>query len=59
MPNTGTAEIYFISAMMILILVISGTAVYFFFRQYNLEKKTRSKNSSKPAVIKTKKENVE
>lgn len=44
MPNAGTAEIYFIAAMMILILVISFAAVYFFFRQYKLEKGKNAKN---------------
>jgi uncharacterized protein YpmB len=47
MPNAGTAEIYFIAAMMILILVISVAAIYFFFRQYNLEKKNKAKKISK------------
>ncbi len=59
MPYTQTAEIYFVVAMMILILIISGVAVYFFFRQYNLEKKSRSKNPTKPAATKPDKEYVE
>lgn len=37
MPNAGTAEIYFIAAMMILILVVSFAAVYFFFKTYKRE----------------------
>lgn len=37
MPGSGTAELYFIAAMMVLILVISFAAVYFFFRQYKKE----------------------
>lgn len=49
MPNAGTAEIYFIAAMMILIMIISVAAIYFFFRQYNLEKKNKlKKNPKKP-----------
>lgn len=38
MPNQATAEIYFISAMMILILVVCGASVFFFFRQMKREK---------------------
>jgi flagellar basal body-associated protein FliL len=37
MPNSSQAEIYFILAMFLLIIVISGTATYFFFRTYKKE----------------------
>ncbi|MBC7899882.1 MAG: hypothetical protein H7070_07490 [Saprospiraceae bacterium] len=37
MPGYAVAEIYFIAAMMVLILVISGVAVYFFARTYKKE----------------------
>jgi uncharacterized protein YpmB len=37
MPGAERAEIYFITAMMILILVVCGASVYFFFRQYKIE----------------------
>ncbi len=37
MPGADRAEIYFITAMMILILVLSFSAVYFFVRQYRKE----------------------
>jgi phosphotransferase system glucose/maltose/N-acetylglucosamine-specific IIC component len=56
MPNARAAEIYFIAAMMILILVISVTAVYFFFRQYNLEKRNNAKITKKPHPDNLKKE---
>lgn len=59
MPNAAVAEFYFIAAMMILIMVISGVAVYFFFRQYNLEKKNRAKKPQKPRVTEAEKEYVE
>lgn len=59
MPNTGRAEIYFITAMMILILIICTVTVYFFIRQYNLEKGKGSKNPKKPAETKAEKEHVE
>jgi len=38
MPNALQAEIYFIVAMFVLIIVISTVAVYFFFRTYKKEK---------------------
>lgn len=41
MPGAGTAEIIFIAAMMVLILIVSFTAVYFFFKTYNKEKRDR------------------
>lgn len=46
MPGSATAEIIFIGAMMVLILIISFSAVYFFFRQYNKEKKENVKLTS-------------
>ncbi|CAN5732036.1 hypothetical protein BH24ACI2_BH24ACI2_12170 [soil metagenome] len=38
MSNSALAEIYFIAAMMILTFIISGVAVYFFFRTFKKEK---------------------
>ncbi|HEY0427194.1 MAG TPA: hypothetical protein VGC76_05245 [Pyrinomonadaceae bacterium] len=43
MSNSETAEMIFITAMMILILILSTVATYIFFRQYNLEKKNKEK----------------
>jgi hypothetical protein len=43
MSNTAWAEIYFITAMMIIILIGSGFAVYLFFRQLKREKGERAK----------------
>jgi len=37
MPGAERAEIYFIAAMMVLILILSFASVYFFFRQYKRE----------------------
>jgi len=54
MPNAFQDEIYFIAAMFVLIIVISGTATYFFFRTYNKEKTERRKRIEKS---KTKTEN--
>ncbi len=47
MPNAGLAEIYFIAGMMVLILIISVVAIYFFFKTYKKEmreKELRKKN---------------
>ena len=41
MPETGRAELYFIAAMMVLILVICAVAVYFFFKTYKKEMKEK------------------
>ena len=41
MSNAGTAELYFIAIMMLLILIISFTATYIFFRQYKREMKLK------------------
>jgi hypothetical protein len=37
MPGAERAEVYFIVAMMVLILIVSFAAVYFFFKQYRKE----------------------
>ncbi len=50
MPGAGRAEIYFIGAMMILILILSVTAIYFFFKTYKKEmrdKELRRKTEQK------------
>jgi hypothetical protein len=41
MPGTERAEIYFIAAMMVLILILSFASVFFFFRQYKKEMRER------------------
>lgn len=43
MSNAATAELYFIAAMMILILILSVSATYIFFRQYKREMKNKDK----------------
>jgi hypothetical protein len=47
MPGSATAEVIFISAMMILILIISFAAVYFFFKTYRKEMRQKKLNKSK------------
>jgi uncharacterized membrane protein len=41
MPGAERAEIYFIAAMMVLILILSFAAVYIFVRQYKKETRER------------------
>ncbi len=55
MPRYEVAEIYFITAMMILILIISGVAVYFFIRTY---KKEMREKQARDLMRKRKKEEV-
>ncbi len=43
MSNAAVAELYFIAAMMILILIVSSVATYLFFRQYKIEKRDKDK----------------
>lgn len=45
MPGSADAELYFIVGMMILILIISGVAVYVFFRQYRKEMREKQQKS--------------
>lgn len=64
MPGTSLGEAYFVALMMILILVVSFTATYFFFRQYNREKKMiqeakQRKLAKKMQAEKAEKETVE
>lgn len=41
MSNSAVAELYFMGAMMIIILIISTVATYLFFRQYKIEKRDK------------------
>jgi flagellar basal body-associated protein FliL len=43
MPGSATAEVIFIAAMMILILVVSFGAVFFFFKTYKKEMRAKEK----------------
>ncbi|CAN5765759.1 hypothetical protein BH24ACI3_BH24ACI3_14130 [soil metagenome] len=43
MSGSATAEVYFITAMMILILIISGVAVFFFAKTYRKEMADKKK----------------
>jgi hypothetical protein len=43
MTNAAVAELYFIGAMMIIILIVSTVATYLFFRQYKIEMRDKDK----------------
>ncbi len=47
MPGSATAEVIFIAAMMILILIISFASVYFFFKTYKKEMRAKDEARSK------------
>jgi uncharacterized protein YpmB len=57
MPGAERAEIYFISAMMVLILIISFAAVYAFMKQYKKEMRQRKERAERKAADKAKQEN--
>ena len=50
MPGAPTAEIIFIAAMMVLILIVSFAAVYFFFKTYSKEKRARAAEKNKAEI---------
>ena len=50
MPNSALAEIYFIAAMFVLIFVICGVAVFFFFKTYKREMLAKEQEKQKKAA---------
>lgn len=58
MPNSETAEVYFIAAMMILILIMSAVSVFIFFRTYKKEMIARQKRIEKKREEQARKENA-
>ena len=56
MPGSDRAEVYFIAAMMVLILIISFVAVYFFVKQYRKEMREREINRTKKLEEKVRQE---
>lgn len=48
MPGSAAAEVYFIAAMMILILIICAVAVFAFFKTYKKEKRDRENRIKMP-----------
>lgn len=57
MPGSDRAEIYFIAAMMVLILILSFTAVYFFMKTYRKEMRERQERAEQKKTEKSKLEN--
>lgn len=47
MPGTGRSEVYFVAGMMVVILIMSVAAVYFFVKTY--KKEMREKDLAKKA----------
>lgn len=50
MPGNSVAEIYFIAGMFVLILILSGVSMYFFFRTYKKEMKEKREREEKKAL---------
>ena len=57
MPGADRAEIYFIAAMMVLILILSVTAVYLFMKQYKKEMRQKKERAERKAAEKANQEN--
>lgn len=51
MPGAGRAEVYFIAAMMILILIVCTVAVVFFARTYRKEMREKAERKSQKDVL--------
>jgi hypothetical protein len=51
MPGAERAEIYFIAAMMILIMILSVVAVVIFFKTYKKEMREKALRSEKKKEI--------
>lgn len=52
MPTTSRAEIYFIAAMMFLILVLCTVSVYIFFKTYRKEMREKEARARKKEAAK-------
>jgi hypothetical protein len=57
MPGAERAEVYFIVAMMVLILIVSFAAVYFFFKQYRKEMRDKELRRTDESAKNGKQEN--
>jgi len=49
MPGATHAEIYFIVAMMILIFILCGVTLYFFFKTYKTEMREKREREARKA----------
>jgi uncharacterized protein YpmB len=57
MPGADRAEIYFIAAMMVLILILSFAAVYFFVKTYKKEMRDKRERESRKSAAKAQQDN--
>lgn len=57
MPGADRAEIYFITAMMVLILILSFAAVYFFIKTYKKEMRDKRERESRKSAEKVQQDN--
>ncbi|HEX6280237.1 MAG TPA: hypothetical protein VFZ49_09525 [Pyrinomonadaceae bacterium] len=57
MPGADRAEIYFIAAMMVLILILSFAAVYFFVKTYKKEMRDKRERESRKSAQKVQRDN--
>jgi flagellar basal body-associated protein FliL len=59
MPYSGVAEMYFIVAMMILILIVCGLAVFFFFKTYKREKAEKETEAKRKSAVQNPKSEIQ
>lgn len=57
MPGADRAEIYFIAAMMVLILILSIAAVYFFVKTYKKEMRDKREREARKSAEKVQQDN--
>jgi len=58
MPGSGRSEIFFIIGMMVLTLILSGIAMYFFVRTYRKEMRQREERRSQKPEARSQKTEV-
>lgn len=56
MPDSYTAELYFIGAMMIFMLIFAGFAIYFFIKTYKKEMREKELRDQQKMIEKLEKE---
>ena len=59
MTNSAYAELYFIAAMFVLIFIICGVSVYYFFKTYNKEQAEKKKRLEKKKEMQNAKSEIQ
>jgi Tfp pilus assembly protein PilO len=59
MPNSSRAELYFIAAMMILILIMCAVSVFFFVKTYKKEMKAREWRKAEKEKLRDQKSEIQ